>query len=80
MTCPYRLTRGRYCATNIDMNQAAELLTTQEVADTLRVSRASVSRWAKTGVLSPIRVGGIVRFRRTEVDALLEPATPETAA
>lgn len=59
----------------------SDLLTTAEVADLLRVSRASVSRWAKDGVLRPIRVGGVVRFRRDDVDALLVPdaAMPKAA-
>jgi excisionase family DNA binding protein len=46
-------------------------MTTQEVADLFRVSTMSVYRWAKDGTLQAITIGGTVRFRRSDVDALL---------
>lgn len=58
------------------MSDVPDLLTPAEVATRLRVSRASVSRWAKDGVLKPIRIGGTLRFRRADVDALLVPGEP----
>lgn len=62
------------------MSDLHDLLTPAEVASRLRVSRASVSRWAKDGVLKPIRVGGTLRFRRADVEALLAPVEPDKAA
>ena len=56
------------------MSSSADLLTVREVAETLRVARSTVSRWSKPGgPLSPIRVGGVLRYRRSDVDALLVP-------
>lgn len=49
-----------------------ELLTPAEVADAFRVVPKTVTRWAKTGKLSSIRtLGGHRRYRRAEVEALL---------
>lgn len=49
-----------------------DLLTAAEVADTLRVSRSTVARWARDGAIESVRVGRVVRFRRSDIDALLE--------
>ena len=59
-----------------------ELLTPQEVATRLRVSVSSVLRYARTGVLNSVRVGGMVRFRASEVDELISGEThdPRQAA
>jgi excisionase family DNA binding protein len=47
------------------------LLTAQEVADALRVHVTTIYRWASTGVLESLVVGETVRFRRSDVEALL---------
>ena len=54
-----------------DMETPAELLTSQEVADIFRVSTMTVTRWAKAGTIAQVRIGGTIRFRRTDVEALL---------
>lgn len=59
------------------MSEAPELLTAGEVAKRLRVTVQSVYRWAKSEdgappVLPGLRVGGTVRFRRADVDRLLD--------
>lgn len=52
----------------------AELLTTREVADTLRVSTATVLRRYDTGDLPGVKLGPrTIRFRKADVDALLAP-------
>lgn len=58
------------------MGERHELLTAAEVAARLRVTVQSVYRWAKPDedgkiVLPAVNVGGIVRFRADDVDALL---------
>lgn len=53
------------------MSRIPDLLTATEVADLLRVSRSTVSRWAQTGVLDGIRIGSMWRFRREDVEELL---------
>jgi excisionase family DNA binding protein len=46
-----------------------ELLTVQEVADYLRVSRVTAWRWCQEGIIPAFRIGRIWRIRR---DRLLE--------
>lgn len=57
-----------------------EVLTATEVAARLRVSRATVYRWADDGTLRCVRIGDTVRFRADDVDALLAPTDPADAA
>lgn len=52
-------------------NALPDLLTADEVAQALRVKTSSVYRWAKVGVLPEVRIGGVVRFRREDVETLL---------
>lgn len=51
-------------------------MTAQEVAALLRVSLPSVYRWGDDGTLRSLRIGGVVRFRRADVMALLNPVEP----
>lgn len=58
----------------------AHLLTTSEVADRLRVSVATVNRYARLGELPAIVLpGGQRRYRAEDVDALLSPSEPVEA-
>ena len=50
-----------------------EILTVPEVAKRAKVSARTVWRWEKEGVLPSVRVGGLVRFRASDVDALMTP-------
>jgi excisionase family DNA binding protein len=57
------------------------LLTTSEVADALRVSVATVNRYARCGDLPAIVLpGGQRRYRAEDVDKLLAPTEPLEAA
>ncbi len=59
----------------------SELLTTKEVADQLRVSTVTVTRWLADGHLVGVKVGPrTFRFRRSDVEALLAPVEPEAAS
>ncbi len=40
----------------------SELLTSAEVVQRLRLSRATVSRHAKSGILPSVRIGNLLRF------------------
>lgn len=66
------------------MATETELLTPGQVAEILCVSRASVSRLAKDGLLPCVRITTrIVRFRRDDIDRLLVsgvPTGPEAVA
>lgn len=58
---------------------ATNLLTAVEVARRLRVSRATVYRWAEDGTLAAVRIGGTVRFHPDVVAALMSDDGPEAA-
>jgi len=50
-----------------------DLLTAEEVAVPLRVKPATVTRWAREGKIDSLRTpGGQLRFRREDVEALIE--------
>lgn len=47
--------------------QTLKILTTQEVADLLRIHRATVSRYAKSGELKSYKIGSRRLFKEDEV-------------
>ncbi|HSV74357.1 MAG TPA: helix-turn-helix domain-containing protein [Chthonomonadales bacterium] len=53
------------------------LLTAREVASYLRLAPATVRRWVRDGRLAAARAGRLLRFRHTDVQAVLRPAGPE---
>jgi excisionase family DNA binding protein len=53
------------------------LLTEAEVAHLFAVTRRTVRRWANSGELTPVRIGGITRYRREEVLSVIEPINEE---
>lgn len=71
--------RGLARATKHGMGDAHALLTASEVADRLGVSRQTVYRWAKAQLLGSLKVGGVVRFRPSDVDEFMERSTREAA-
>jgi excisionase family DNA binding protein len=48
-----------------------ELLTVEEVAKWLKVHRATVYRLIDAGTLTPVKFGGIVRFRASDLEAMI---------
>lgn len=54
---------------------------TAEVAQALRVTPKTVWSWYRNGRLPGIELpGGELRFRRSDVEAILSPADPTEAA
>ena len=51
---------------------SAEYVTTEQVAKRYHVCIQTVRRWAREGVLSPIKVGRRYLYRDSEVRAALE--------
>lgn len=49
-----------------------KLLTIKEVADLLKVTRASVGNYIKSGDLKAIRLSGIYRIKETELTNFIE--------
>lgn len=66
---------------NSDVSESGhDLLTSIEVAEMLRVHRATVLRWAREGRIRALPLPGRgVRFRRSDVERILAD-TPEVAA
>lgn len=46
-------------------------LTRQQVVDRLSVDKSTLWRWAKRNYLNPVRVGGLVRYRKSDIDNIL---------
>jgi excisionase family DNA binding protein len=57
------------------------LLTTSEVAALLRLDESTIRRWASNGKLTPVVLpGGLLRFRREDIESLLIRPEPVNAA
>lgn len=55
----------------LEKAQAQEqLLTIDEVCSMLKVSKMTLYRWAKTGILSKVEIGGKRRYRKCDVEQL----------
>ncbi len=50
---------------------ASDVMTVIEVAEYLRINPQTVYRKAKSGEIPVIRIGRVIRFRRTELEAWL---------
>lgn len=46
-------------------------LDVKQTCDILQVDRSTLWRWDKTGYLKPYRIGGIVRYRLSDINKLL---------
>jgi excisionase family DNA binding protein len=56
------------------MAQVPGLLKADDVAEVLNTSAETVRRWAREGKLSAVVLpSGAIRFRRDDVEALLQP-------
>ena len=49
-----------------------KLLTIDELSDKLQVSKATLYRWAATGYMPCLKLGGSLRFRMTSVQKWLQ--------
>jgi excisionase family DNA binding protein len=49
-----------------------KLLTYQQIAQMFSVTTRTVKRWRAEGRLKPIRLGRVVRFRPSDVDAMIK--------
>jgi len=54
-----------------------QLLTQAEVAELFAVTPRTVRRWASAGELTPIRIGGVTRYREDEVLSVIQPDNEE---
>ena len=47
-----------------------ELLTIDEVSDMLKVSKMTLHRWDKSGILTKVEIGGQRRYHSSDVEAI----------
>ncbi len=57
---------------------ARDAYRTGEVAARLHVDESTVRRWARTGVIQRVKVGGTVLVPKSEIDRILTPVAPAT--
>jgi excisionase family DNA binding protein len=55
------------------VKQLEELMETDEIARIFKVNPRTIERWVAAGILPAVRVGGIRRFRRSDIDRLTRP-------
>ncbi len=48
------------------------MLKTNEVAKKLGVDRSTLYRWDKSGYLKPVRMGGVPRYRLSDVETVMK--------
>lgn len=48
-----------------------EMLTVEDVANLLRVSEATIKKWAAAGKLPAMKIGRLWRFRRSSIEEFI---------
>lgn len=48
------------------------LITPEQAADTLNVSKVTLWRWEKSGYLIPVSIGGKKRYRNSDIAKIIE--------
>lgn len=59
---------------NLNM-ETEKLLTKRELAELLNISESTINRWMKDGTLPYIKFPQAVRFRKKDVEKLIEKKT-----
>lgn len=57
--------------TELSIHPKDAYYTIKQVAELLSVDRTTLFRWQKGGYLIPIKVGGLVRYRKSDVEELI---------
>lgn len=52
--------------------QKEKLLTAKEVAEKFGVCTKTISRWRKAGIISPVPVGGLLKYRNSDCRRIIE--------
>ncbi len=61
------------------MNDELQLLTAQQVKDLLCISQPTMWRRVKDGTIpSPVLIGGLKRWKRTDIRKMIDPPKPAT--
>lgn len=49
-----------------------ELLTSDEFANILKISKVTIWNWDKKGITKPVRIGNAKRYRRSDLEQLMK--------
>lgn len=60
-----------------EVKTTVDLLTTDEVAARLKVTKRTIYAWLKDGRLRGVKVGKFWRIRQADIDALLQGETTD---
>ena len=52
----------------VQLKSTDDYLTREEVAETLKVNKSTVSNWKRDGVLNAYGIGGRVYYKRSDID------------
>ena len=55
------------------------LIPSPQTAEVLGVSPRTIRRWAKQGLLDPVRVGGSTRYRLSDIEEIILKGTGASA-
>lgn len=53
------------------MDKEKEYLTEIQVQELLQVSHTTIHRWEKSGVLVPVKIGRMKRYKRSDINKLI---------
>lgn len=57
-------------------NIESPYLTMKQAQAYLSVERGTLYKWAKLGIITIYKIGGAIRFKRSEIDSALQPVKP----
>jgi predicted DNA-binding transcriptional regulator AlpA len=52
--------------------QKEKLLTTDEVCEMLSISRVTAWQWDNKGIIKPIRIGNLKRYRLSDIETIIK--------
>jgi predicted DNA-binding transcriptional regulator AlpA len=59
--------------------ESEKLLTTDDVSGLLGVTRLTLWTWRKKGLIEPIRLGNLLRYRQSDIQTLIEKRSEKQA-
>jgi len=57
---------------NIKNKLQGSVISNEEIRDVLNISRVTVHRWCKKGILKPLKIGGRVYFKKKDIEKLFK--------
>lgn len=55
----------------VERLKAGDLYTVRDIESLFRISRRTVTNWQYAGILKPVMVGRVLRFRRDDIEKLV---------